>query len=69
MFSELCYATSNVLYMFPAVLFITSGDWVKVSILLYFVTLSYDMIEFLVVHLSWYLYSALPSFPHFGSHL
>lgn len=34
--------------MFPAVLFVTSGDWVKVSILLYFVTLSYDMIEFLV---------------------
>lgn len=34
--------------MFPAVLFITSGDWVKVSILLYFITLSYDMIEFLV---------------------
>lgn len=43
--------------------------WAKVIILLYFVILVYDMIEFLVVKLSWYVYSALLSPLYFGSNL
>ena len=69
LFSELCYVTPYLLYMFPVVLFIFSGGWIKVIVLLYCVTLAYDMIKLLVVRLAWYLYSALPSSPYFGNHL
>jgi len=69
LFSELCYLTPCLLYMFPVVLFIISGGWIKVIIFLYCVTLSYDVIKSLLVKPIWYLYSALPSPPYFGSHL
>ena len=69
LFSELCYVTPYLLYMFSVVLFIASGSWVKVIILLYFVTLDYDMTKWLVMRLIWYLSSALPSSPYFRSHL
>ena len=69
LFSELCYVTPYLLYMFFLVLFITPGVWIKVIILMYCVTLAYDRIKLLVVRLIWYLYSALPSSPYFGNHL
>lgn len=69
LFSGLCYVTLYLLCMFPVVLFITSGAWIKGIILLYFVTLAYDRIKLLAMKLIWYLYSALPSSQYFGSHL
>ena len=67
LFSGLRYPTPHLLYMFPVVLFITSGGWVKVIGLLYFVALAYAMIELLIMKLIWYLYSALPLSLCFGS--
>jgi len=36
LFSELYNVTSYLQYIFPVVLFIMSGSWIKVIILLYF---------------------------------
>ena len=68
LFSELCYITPYLLCMFPVVLFIISGGWIKVIIFMYCVTVAYDMIKLLVVRLIWYLYSALLSSLYFGNH-
>lgn len=54
-----------ILYLY---IFITHGNWAKVM-LLYSITLAHNMTELLRVKLIWYLYSALPTFPYFGSHL
>lgn len=56
------------LYILPPVPFITHGSWAKVM-LLYSVTLPHNMTELQLVKLIWYLYSALPTSPYFGSHL
>lgn len=50
-------------------LFVISGGWFKVIILLYHVTLSYDKIKLPVVRVIWCLYSALLSSLYFGKHL
>ena len=39
-------------YMLPVVLFIACVNWAKAIMLLYFVTLAYDIIEFLVMRLT-----------------
>lgn len=72
---ELCWCsglhciTPYWLYVFSLVLLITSGGWVKVTTLLYCVTLVYDMIKLLVVTLIWCLSSAFPSPLYFGNQL
>lgn len=69
LFSGLCYVRPYLLYVFPVVLFIIPGGWIKVIILLYCVTLAYDIIKLVVVRLIWYLHSALLSSLYFGNHL
>ena len=69
LFLKVRYGIPYLQYLLPVVLFITRGNWARVIMLLYFVTLAYDTIELLVVELIWYLYSALPSPPYFGSRL
>ena len=69
LFLKVRYVIPYLQYLLPVVLFITRGNWARVIMLLYFVTLAYDTIELLVVELIWYLYSALPSPPYFGSRL
>ena len=61
--SELSYITHYLLYVFSIVLLIISGGWHRVIILLYFVTLVYDMIKLAAMRLIWNLYSALLSAP------
>lgn len=69
LFSALHHVTPHLLSVFPAVMFISFGGWAEVIILMYFVTLTYDMIDLLVMKLVWCLYSALPSPLYFGNHL
>jgi len=69
LFTWLCYVNSYLEYIFPVVLFITSGRWIGIIILLYCVILSYDMITLLVMRLLWYLYLALLSFLYLWCHL
>lgn len=47
--------------MFPVVLFITSGHWAKVIMLVNFVTLPFNMMELLVLNLVFILSIALSS--------
>ena len=69
LFLKVRYGIPYLQYMLPVVLFITRGNWARVIMLFYFVTLACDTRELLVVKLIWYLYSALPSSPYFGIHL
>ena len=69
LFSKLSYIAHYLLYVFPVVLFILSRTWFKIIILLCGVTLAYDTMKFLVMTLTWYLYSALSSTLFFGNHI
>lgn len=55
--------------MLPVVLFTISGGWIKVIILLYYVTLVRDIIKLLLRRLIWYLYSSLQSSLYFRHNL
>lgn len=69
LFSELCCVTPYLQYAFPVALFIISGSWAKIIVLLYFVILVNDMIKLLSVRPIWYRHSSLLSSPYFRSHL
>ena len=58
-----------LLYVFPVVLFITSGRGVRILIWLHCVISTYDMITSLAMRLSWYLYVALLSRLYLGRQL
>lgn len=51
LFSGLSYITLYLLCMFPVMLFITSGAWIKGLIVLHFVRLAYDRIKLLAMKL------------------
>ena len=51
LFLKVRYVIPYLQYMLPVVLFISCGNWAGVIMLLYFVTLAYDTIEFVVVKL------------------
>jgi len=65
----LWYLNPYVLYVFPVVLFITSGKRIRIKILLYCTIPTYDMITSLCMKLGLYLHAALRSFPYLGSYL
>ena len=56
-------------YVFPVVLFITSGKRIRMTILLYCTISTYDMITPLCMKLGLYLHAALRSFPFLGSYV
>jgi len=59
------YVNPYLLYVFPAVLFI-SGKRIRIMLLMYCVILTYDMITSLGMRLGLYLYAALWSFLYLG---
>jgi len=65
----MCYENPYLLCVFPMVLFITSGKMIRISILLYCVMSTYDMITSLAIKLSWYFYVALLSCLYLGHYL
>lgn len=77
LFSKTCYAAPHLLSMLLVALFIISRSWFKVIILLYCVTLVYDIIKLPVVIIYydiiklpiWCLYSSLLLSLYFGNHL
>ncbi|XP_049653490.1 uncharacterized protein LOC126037250 [Accipiter gentilis] len=67
-FLKLCYVSPRLLYIVPLLLLIIRGGWIKVSALMYGITLVYGMIKSSAVGLIRYLHSA--SSPLYGgSHL
>jgi len=58
-----------LLYVFPAVLFLTSGKRIRMMILLYSIISTYDMITSLGIKSGLYLHAALQSFPYLGCYL
>jgi len=65
----LWYFNLYLLYVFAAVLFITSGKRIRMTILLYCVILTYAMVTSLCMKLGLYLHAALRSFPYLGSYV
>ena len=65
----LCYVNPYLLYVFVAVLFVTSGKKIRMMILLYCTISTYDMITSLCMKLVLYLHAALRSFPYLGSYV
>ena len=66
LFTWCWYVNYYLHYVFPAVMFITSGRGIRTIILLYWVMSAYDMITSLVMRLGWYLYAALLSCLYLG---
>ena len=64
----LWYVNPYLLYVFPAVLFITSGKRTRTTILLYCTISTYDITS-MGMKLSLYLHAALQSFPYLGCYL
>jgi len=58
-----------LLYLFPVVMFITSGKRIRIMIFLYCTMSTYDMITSLCMKLGLYLHAALRSFPYLGSYV
>ena len=69
LFPKLSFIASYFLYVLPVVLFTLSGPWFKIVMVLCGVTMAYEMMRFLVMTLTWYLYSALSSTLYFGNHI
>jgi len=65
----LCYVNPYFLYVFAAVLFVTSGKKIRMIILLYCTIVTYDMITSLCMKLGLYLHAALRSFPYLRSYV
>ena len=65
----LWYLNPYLLYVFVAVLFITSGKKIRMTILLYCVISTYDMITSLCMKLGLYLHAALQSFSYLRSYV
>jgi len=65
----LWYLNLYLLYVFPVVMFITSGKRIRVTILLYCTISTFDMITSLCVKLGLYLHATLRSFPYLGSYV
>jgi len=65
----LWYLNPYLLYMFPVVMFIISGKRIRMTILLYCIISTYDMITSLGMILGLYLHAALQSFPYLGCYL
>jgi len=65
----LCYINPYLLYVFAAMLFITSWKRIRVIILLYCMMSTYDMITSLCMKLGLYLHAALQSFAYLGSYV
>jgi len=65
----LWYLNLCLLYVFTAVLFITSGKRIRMTILLYCMISTYDTITSLCMKLGLYLHVTLRSFPYLGSYV
>jgi len=65
----LWYLKPYLLYVFVAVLFITSGKKIRMTILLYCTISTYDMKTSLCMKLGLYLHAALQAFPYLGSYV
>jgi len=65
----LWYLNPYLLYVFVAMLFITSGKKIRMTILLYCMISTYDMITSLCMKLGLYLHAALRSFPYLRSYV
>ena len=65
----LWYLNPYLLYLFVAMLFITSGKRTRMMILLYCMILTSDMIASLCMKLGLCLHAALRSFPYLGSYV
>ena len=55
LFSKLSFIARYFLYVLPVMLFILSGPWFKIFMVLCGVTVAYDMMKFLVMTVTWYL--------------
>jgi len=65
----LWYANLYLLYVFPVVMFIIAGKRIRIMVLLYCITSTYDMVTSLGMKLGLYLHAALWSFPYLGFYL
>ena len=65
----LWFLNPYLLYLFPVVMFITSGKRIRIMILLYCMISTYDVITSLCMRLGLYLHAALRSFLYLGSYL
>ena len=66
---RLWYVNPYLHYVFIAVLFITSGKRIRMTILMYCMISTSDMITSLCMKLGLYLHAALQSFPYLRSYL
>jgi len=65
----LWYLNPYLQYVFTALLFITLGKRIRMTIFLYCMISTYDMITLLCMKLGLYLHVALRSFPYLGSYV
>jgi len=65
----LWYLNPYLLYVFPVVMFITSGKRIRMTILLYCMISTYDLVTSLCMKLGLYLHAALRSLPYLGSYI
>jgi len=66
---SLCYVNLYLLYVFATVLFVTLEKKIRMTILLYCMILTYDIITSLCMKLGLYLHAALRSFSYLGSYV
>ena len=69
LFSKLSFIARYFPYVLSLMLFILSGPCFKIVMVLCGVTVAYETMKFLVMTLTWYLYSALSSTLYFGNHI
>ena len=69
LFGHMTVLCKFLLYIFPMVMFVTSGKMIRIIILVYCVISTYDMMTSLAIKLSWYFYVALLSRLYLGRYL
>jgi len=69
LFRWLWYLNRYLQYVFTAVLFVTSGKKIRMTILLYCMISTYDMVTSLCMKLGLYLPAALRSLPYLRSYV
>jgi len=67
LFSKLSIIVHYFPYLLSVVLFILSGPWFQIIMVLCVVAMAYEMMKYLVMTLTWYLYSVTSTTLYFGN--
>jgi len=69
LFSKLSIIAHYFPYVLSVMLFILSGPWFKIIMVLCVVAVAYETMKYLVMTLTWYLYSVMSSTLYSGNHI